>query len=129
MSWSSDYANAQARARAVGVDIKLAFTVPKEGANESFSSLLIPAGAPHPEAAYEFLNFIMEPRVIAEITNEIYYGNDNIASRPFVDPRILSDPALYPTPEMEARLYRTPEISGAVQRLMTRTWTRIKTAK
>jgi putrescine transport system substrate-binding protein len=67
--------------------------------------------------------------VIAEITNEIYYGNDNIASRPFVDPRILSDPALYPTPEMEARLYRTPEISGAVQRLMTRTWTRIKTAK
>jgi hypothetical protein len=30
---------------------------------------------------------------------------------------------------MEARLYRTPEISGAVQRLMTRTWTRIKTAK
>jgi putrescine transport system substrate-binding protein len=103
--------------------------VPKEGANESFSSLLIPAGAPHPEAAYKFLNFILQPRVIAEITNEIYYGNDNIAARAYVDPRILADPTLYPTPEMESKLYRTPEIAGPVQRVMTRTWTRIKTAK
>jgi putrescine transport system substrate-binding protein len=127
MSWSSDYAQSRARARAVGVDVHLAFTVPREGANESFSSLLIPEGAPHPEAAYRFLNFIMRPRVIAEITNEIYYGNDNIASRPYVDPKILADPTLYPTPAVEARLYRTAEITGATERIMTRTWTRIKT--
>ncbi len=31
MSWSSDYALSKARARAVGVDVNLAFTVPKEG--------------------------------------------------------------------------------------------------
>src|ERR1700730_13659553 len=31
MSWSSDYALSRARARAVGVDVHLAFTVPKEG--------------------------------------------------------------------------------------------------
>ena len=79
MSWSSDYANARARARAVGVDVHLAFTVPKEGANLNFSSLLIPEGAPHPEAAYQFINFILRPEVIAEITNSIFYGNDNIA--------------------------------------------------
>jgi putrescine transport system substrate-binding protein len=127
MSWSSDYANSRARARAVGIDVNLAFTVPKEGANETFSSLLIPVGAPHPEAAYRFLNFILRPRVIAEITNEIYYGNDNMAARPFVNPKILADPTLYPTPEVEQRLYRTAEITGATERIMTRTWTRIKT--
>jgi putrescine transport system substrate-binding protein len=129
MSWSSDYANARARARAVGVNVNLAFTVPKEGANESFSSLLIPEGAPHPEAAYRFINFILQPRIIAEISNEIFYGNDNIASRPYVDPHILADPTLYPTPEIEARLYRSAEITGATERILTRTWTRIKTAK
>jgi putrescine transport system substrate-binding protein len=127
MSWSSDYALSRARARAVGVDVNLAFTVPREGANESFTALLIPEGAPHPEAAYRFLNFIMRPRVIAEITNEIYYGNDNIAARRYVDPKILADPTLYPTPDVEARLYRTAEIMGATERIMTRTWTRIKT--
>jgi putrescine transport system substrate-binding protein len=129
MSWSSDYAMSRARARAVGVNVHLAFTVPKEGANETFSSLLIPAGAPHPGAAYQFINFILRPDVIAEITNSIYYGNDNIASRPMVAPAILHDETLYPTPEIESRLYRSTEVSAATERVRTRTWTRIKTAE
>jgi putrescine transport system substrate-binding protein len=129
MSWSSDYAQSHARAKAAGVNVSLAFTVPKEGANETFSSLLIPEGAPHPEAAYRFINFILEPQVIAEITNATYYGNDNSASRPLVDPHILADVALYPTPAVEARLYRSAEVNAATERLRTRSWTRIKTAK
>src|SRR5271165_2554736 len=129
MSWSSDYALSHARAKAVGVNVNLAFTVPKEGANENFTSLLIPAGAPHPEAAYQFINFILRPDVIAEVTNSIYYGNDNLAARPLIDPRILADPTLYPTPEIEARLYKSAEVNAATERIRTRTWTRIKTAK
>jgi putrescine transport system substrate-binding protein len=129
MSWSSDYALSRARARAVGVNVNLAFTVPKEGANQNFTSLLIPAGAPHPEAAYLFINFMLRPDVIAEITNEIYYGNDNIASRSLIDRSILDDPTLYPTPEIEARLFRSDEASAATERIRTRTWTRVKTAK
>jgi putrescine transport system substrate-binding protein len=129
MSWSSDYALSRARARAVGVDVNLAFTVPKEGANQNFTSLLIPVGAPHPEAAYQFINFILRPDVIAEITNETFYGNDNIASRSLIKPIILGDATLYPTPEIEARLYRATEASAATERIRTRTWTRVKTAK
>jgi putrescine transport system substrate-binding protein len=129
MSWSSDYALSRARARAVGVDVNLAFTVPKEGTDQNFTSLLIPEGAPHPEAAYKFIDFILRPEVIADITNEIYYGNDNIASRSLIKPYILNDPTLYPTPEIEARLYRADEASAATERIRTRTWTRVKTAK
>jgi putrescine transport system substrate-binding protein len=129
MSWSSDYALSRARARAVGVNVNLAFTVPKEGANQNFSSLLIPEGAPHPQAAYQFINFILRPDIVAEITNEIYYGNDNIASRSLIAPSILKDETLYPTPEIEARLFRSNEASAATERIRTRTWTRVKTAK
>lgn len=129
MGWSSDYALSRSRAKAAGVNVNLAFTVPKEGANQTFSSLLIPQGAPHPEAALAFINFIMRPDVIAEISNTIFYGNDNIASRPLVSPAILNDVTLYPTPEIEARLYRTAEVSAASERIRTRVWTRIKTAK
>ena len=129
MSWSSDYALSRARARAVGIDVNLAFTVPKEGTDQNFTSLLIPEGAPHPEAAYKFINFILRPEVIAAITNEIYYGNDNIASRSLVKPHILNDPTLYPTPDIEGRLYRADEATAATERIRTRTWTRVKTAK
>ena len=127
MSWSGDYANIMARAREAGVDIDLAFTVPKEGANLTFSSLLIPADAPHPEAAHAFLDFILRPEVIAAITNEIYYGNDNRAADALVRPEIRNDPAIYPTDAIRARLYPTLEMDIETQRLRTRIWTRIKT--
>jgi putrescine transport system substrate-binding protein len=129
MSWSGDYAASRARAKAAGVEVNLAFTVPKEGANGSFDALLIPAGAPHPQAAHQFLNFMMEPRVIAAVTNDVHYANDNLAANAFVDPQILNDPAVYPTPEVEARLYESAEVSPALERIRTRTWTRIKTAR
>jgi putrescine transport system substrate-binding protein len=129
MSFSADYATARARAKAAGVTVNLAFTVPKEGANIAYDALLVPVGAPHLDAAYEFINFMLEPRVIAEITNELHYGNDNLAANTLVNPRILSDPTIYPTPAIEARLYRTTEVSAATERIRTRTWTRIKTAE
>jgi len=129
MSWSGDYAASRARAKAAGVEVNLAFTVPKEGANGSFDALLIPAGAPHPQAAHQFLNFMMQPRVIAGVTNDIHYANDNLAANAFVDPDILNDPAVYPTPAVEARLYESAEVSPALERIRTRTWTRIKTAR
>jgi len=127
MSWSGDYATSRGRARAAGVDVHLAFTVPKEGANGSFDAWLIPADAPHPQAAHEFLNFMLEPRVIAAITNEIHYANDNRAADAYVNPEILNDPTIYPTPAIEARLYTAREAGPALERLRTRTWTRIKT--
>ena len=127
MSWSGDYATSRARARAAGVEVPLAFTVPKEGANASFDALLIPADAPHPLAAHRFLNYILEPQVIAGITNEIHYANDNLAASAYVDPQILHDPAVYPPPQVEARLYQSGEVGPALERLRTRTWTRIKT--
>jgi putrescine transport system substrate-binding protein len=129
MSWSADYATVMARARAAGAPVHLAFTIPKEGGNRSFSSLLIPVGAPHPSAAHQFLNFIMDPQVIAEITNEIYYGNPNLAADAYVRPDILHDKVLYPTPDIEARLYPSAEVSIATERIRTRVWTRIKTGK
>jgi putrescine transport system substrate-binding protein len=127
MSWSGDYAASAARAKAAGVDVHLAFTVPKEGANGSFDALLIPVDAPHPLAAHKFLNYILEPQVIAGITNDIHYANDNRAADAYVNPQILNDPAVYLPPSVEARLYSAREAGPALERLRTRTWTRIKT--
>ncbi len=127
MSYSADYSVSEARARAAGVRIDLAFTVPREGANLSYDAWLIPAGAPHPRAAYQWLNFMLEPRVIAAITNQIHYGNDNRAADRHVDPSILNDPIIYPTPQVEARLYQLKQVSASLERLRTRLWMRIKT--
>jgi putrescine transport system substrate-binding protein len=129
VAWSSDYSVAQARAREDGTGAHLAFTLPKEGSNITYNAFLIPVSAPHPEAAHKFLNFILEPKVIAEITNDIHYGNDNVNARPFVHPDILNDPAVYPPPDVRARLYLPVELGADYDRRRTRAWTRIKTGQ
>jgi putrescine transport system substrate-binding protein len=126
MAWSSDYSFAVVRSRAAGLDLRLKFTLPREGSNIAYNALLIPAAAPHRLAAHKFINFILDPHVIADITNEIYYGNDNLAARPFVKPEILNDPAIYPPPAVRARLFLPAEFDAKYQRAQTRAWTRIK---
>ena len=129
IAWSSDFYVSQAAAREDGTGAHLAFVLPKEGSNITYNALLIPAAAPHPEAAHKFLNFILEPKVIAEITNDIHYGNDNLAARPFVNPDILRDPAVYPSAEVRARLYLPSELGADYYRQRTRVWTHIKTGQ
>ena len=57
IAWSSDYSVAQARAREDGTGAHLAFTLPKEGSNITYNAFLIPASAPHPEAAHRVSEF------------------------------------------------------------------------
>jgi len=129
VAWSSDYSVAQMRAQEDETGARLAFTLPKEGSNITYNAFLIPASAPHPEAAHQFLNFILDPNVIAEISNDIRYGNDNLAARPYVDPALLNDPAVYPSAPVRARLYLPAAVSAEYGRLRTRAWTHIKTGQ
>jgi len=128
MAWSSDYAVAVDRARAAGVDLKLAFTIPKEGTSNTFNGWLIPFDAPHVAEAHEFINYMLRPDVIAKVTNFTHYPNEIPASRTFVNPSILSDPTLYPPPALRAGAFIPGEIRASSERLRTRIWTRIKTA-
>ena len=95
--------------------------------NATYSGLLIPADAPHSAEAHAFLNYLLDPHVIAAITNDTHYGNDNASADPWVDPTIRQDPTLYPTEQVMQRLYITNEVSAATERIRTRLWTRIKT--
>ena len=65
--------------------------------------------------------------VIAEITNDTHYANPNLASTKYVNPAILNDPAMYPTPDVMKRTYMANEASVEFERVRTRVWTRIKT--
>lgn len=127
MTWSGDYAVAANRAAEAGVDIELAYTIPKEGSNIWFDAMLIPSDAPNADNAHLFLNYMMRPDVIADATNYIYYANGNLASRPMILPEILEDPAIYPNEEVQKRMFPAVERDEKIQRVITREWTRLKT--
>jgi putrescine transport system substrate-binding protein len=126
MTWSGDYAVASGRAAEAGLDVELAYIIPKEGTNIWYDGMLIPADAPHPGNAHLFLNYMMRPEVIAEATNYIWYANANAKAGEFVDPEILADPAVYPSSEVLARGFPSVVRSPEMQRVVTEQWTRLK---
>ncbi len=128
MGWSSDFGIASKRARDAGIHVNLAFTIPKEGTSNTINGFLIPIDAPHPKEAHEFLNYLLRPEVIAKVTNDTRYPNENPASRAFLNPDILNDPVLYPPPSALIHAFVPGEINVNSERLRTRLWIRIKTA-
>ena len=82
----SDYAIAVDRARAAGIDLPVAFTIPKEGTSNTVNGWLIPFDAPDVAEAHEFINYMLRPDVIAKVTNDTHYPNEIPGSRPFLNP-------------------------------------------
>jgi len=127
--FSGDVFIAADRAEQAGTGIEIAYSVPKEGAQQWFDMAAIPADAPNPEGALAFLNFVMEPQIAADITNHVWYANANAASLPLVDPEISGDPAIYPPAEVRAKLFPTVPHDARTERLLTRLWTALKTGQ
>jgi putrescine transport system substrate-binding protein len=126
-NWSGDYGVAAGRAAEAGVEMNLAYFVPRTGAPAWVDCMAIPSDAPNRENAYKFLNFMMDPKVAAGCTNFTWYANANLPAREFVDPDILSDPAVYPDDETIKRLWAPKPFSEEQDRAMTRAWQAIKT--
>jgi spermidine/putrescine-binding protein len=80
------------------------YVVPEEGAVKWVDAMAILADAPHPCTAHTFINFIMNARNGAQLTNWVFYASPNTAAEEFIDPEILEDPAIYPPPEVEGNL-------------------------
>jgi putrescine transport system substrate-binding protein len=126
-SWSGDYGVAKARAAEAGIDVNLAYFVPKTGAPAWFDLWSIPADARNVDNAYKFIDYLLRPEVIAACTNFTGYANANTASKPFVDPAILADPAVYPDAETMSRLYAPKPQTAEQDAAINRIWTVIKT--
>lgn len=126
-SWSGDYGVAKARAAEAGIDIDLAYFVPKTGAPAWFDLWCLPADAANVDNGYRFIDFLLRPDVVAKCTDFIGYANANKAATPLVDPSISGDPAIYPDTETLTRLYTPKPQTPEQEEQLTRIWTEIKT--
>lgn len=126
MSWSGDYATAARRAKESGLNLKLHYTMPKEGSGLWVDGVYIPADAPHLDNAYLFLNFLMRPEIAADIANEVNYANSNKSSWKYIDPELLNDPAIYPDEKDWHLLYPILTVDPKRERFRTRAFARVK---
>ncbi|HTS94363.1 MAG TPA: polyamine ABC transporter substrate-binding protein [Stellaceae bacterium] len=125
--YSGDIFQAKQRAEDAKNGVKIAYSIPKEGAMLWIDQMAIPADAPHPGNALLFINYILRPEVAADISNAVAYANPNSKATALVDPEIRNNHNIYPTAEVRKRLFFDTPVSPEYERERTRTWTRVKT--
>ena len=120
---------ARRRAHEANNGITIRYVIPNEGSLLWFDMLAIPRDAPHAANAHLFINYLMNPPVIARISNFIGNANANSAATPLLDQEIVADAIVYPPPDQQRRLFVQVEDSPEQSRAITRIWQRFKTAQ
>lgn len=106
-------------------DKETIYFIPKEGSIIWVDNLAVLAKAPHRDLAEKFINFILDPKIGARLSNFIQYSSPNKAAMGFIRPEDVKNPAIYPTPEIMARLEFLEDL-GAKMRLYDEVWTQVK---
>ena len=104
------------------------FTIPKEGAMLFLDSLAIPKNAPHQDLAHEFLDFVMEPEIAAEICLTTGYSTPSQAGRELLPAGVRDNRAMFPDAAQMKRLYSYADL-GKAATLHDRLWTEVKSGR
>jgi spermidine/putrescine transport system substrate-binding protein len=119
---------AQVAQSAIDSAASLAFAFPTEGFALYADNAAILRESEHQELAHAFLNYLLRPKVAADIVNEIRGGTANAAARALLPDSLRYNPVLYPPAEILARGEWFKPLPTAAQRLRDRYWTEIKSS-
>lgn len=127
--FSGDVLQAADRAEENGSGIEIAYAIPKEGGNLWFDVLAIPADASNVDEAHAFINYLLEPEVIAGISDYVGYANPNKLADELMDEEVRDNPGVYPAQEVLDKLFISKPLPASAQRTKIRAWTRFKSGR
>ncbi|MDF9775765.1 polyamine ABC transporter substrate-binding protein [Pseudomonas baetica] len=129
IGFSGDMFQARNRAAEAKKGVNIAYSIPKEGGALWFDMLAIPKDSANVKQAHAFINYLLKPEVIAQVSDYVGYANPNPGSDKLMEQSIRTDEAVYPPQEVLDKTYVSVELPPNIQRLMTRSWTKVKSGK
>jgi spermidine/putrescine transport system substrate-binding protein len=127
--YSNDIFQANQDAQAAGRKFHILQGMPKEGAVLAVDNMVIHKSAPRPDLALKFMNFMLEGRNSADLTNLIGSGNPNMDALQYIKPEIKKLPAVFPPKELQPKLEQLKDLTVAQRRLRNKLWTEIKASR
>ncbi len=124
--YSNDIFQANQDAQAAGRKFHILQGMPKEGAVLAVDNMVIHKAAPRPDLAHKFINFMLDGKNSADLTNLIGSGNPNLDAQQYIKPELKALPAVFPPKEVQAKLEQLQDLTPAQRRLRSRMWTEIK---
>ena len=129
IGWAGDINIARNRAVENKSDVQIEALVPSAGAIIFFDTLAIPKDAKHPGNAQKFINYFLQPKVSASLTNEVSYPVANKAAREFVKPEIAADKSTFLGDEDMAKMVAPESFTNEAREAMNAIFTEFKKGK
>jgi spermidine/putrescine transport system substrate-binding protein len=120
--WNGDIAQVMVE------DKDIDYAVPKEGTNIWEDTWAVPAGAPHPENAHAFLNYVLDGEVGKNIATTVQYATPNAAAKKLMPPEYTGSSAIYPPADVLAKCESTIYLGEEATKVRDEIWTRIQAA-
>jgi putrescine transport system substrate-binding protein len=127
--FSGDILQAAARALEASRPYRITYVAPREGAQLWFDVMAIPADAPNPDAAHAFINFLLQPDVMAAITTQVGYPNAVPASLPLLAAEVRDNRSVFPDAETLGRSFVAGTPAAAGERARARVWARFRAGR
>ena len=122
LGFSGDVLQAKALAEENAKGVEIRYVIPREGAVRWIDVMAIPKQARNVDNAHRFIDYLLDPKVIADITNVVNYANANAASTPLIDAAVSGDPGIYPPKTVRAKLQGIDALSASDAERGEQTW-------
>jgi len=124
--YSNDIFQADLGAQEAKQKFRIRHSLPKEGAVLALDAMVIAKTAPRPDLAHQFINFMLDGKNSADLTNMIGSGNPNTDAMKTIKAEIKNNKAVFPDAESAKRLEQLKDMTPKERQVLNRIWTEIK---
>lgn len=118
MAYSSD------AIETIGNNPNLKYIIPTSGSSIWTDTVAIPKTAPNPEAAYAWINFILEPTNAAQMVERLKFATPNRVAIEQLSPELKSNASLFPPEEILSKCEGITPVGDATESY-ERYWTQL----
>lgn len=103
----------------------LQYVIPETGSSIWTDTMVIPKSAPNVDAAYQWINFILQPENAAKLVERLRFATPNKAAFDLLPPDLKDDKALYPPDNILQKGEGIAVVPPEVADLYDRYWTQL----
>jgi putrescine transport system substrate-binding protein len=120
---STEISDARTRADEIEDGPEITYVVPKEHARRWIDVLVLPEGGANEEAAYQFIDYLLRPEIISDVTDLTGAANPNTLAADFVDEDDRADETVFPSAASRALLFLDKPLSLEAEKARQHLWT------
>ena len=129
LGYSTEFFQAAEDARSARRKFTVGYSAQKEGNELGVDTMAILRSAKRPDLAHQFINFMLDGKNAAELTNLNGATNPVTAAQPFIRADLKGNSVLNPSPEQVQKWVILRELNPKERRMVAKLWTEIKVGR